>query len=492
MRITHRRRRGVLAAAAILLPACGRATARAPEVPQADVTARIARVENGLLPAIRVRGRSYTPSTIDERLRGLGVPAASVAVINGGRLQWAKAYGMADVESGRRATTATLFQAASMSKPVASMGALRLVEEGRLALDEDVNAKLRSWKVPAGDLTARKPVTLRGLLTHSAGLTVHGFPGYAASASVPTVAQILSGEKPANTAVVRVDIEPGSRWRYSGGGMTVMQLLMSDVTGEPFPALMRRLVLDPLGMSSSTFEQPLPPTFAARAATGYRRGGRAVEGRYHTYPEMAAAGLWTTPTDLAAWIVDVQRSLAGTSRRVLSREMTTAMVTPGIGGWGLGVGVEGAGDSLRFSHGGSNEGFRGVFVGFAHGGNGAVVMTNSDLGSAVADEIVLAIAREYGWPGYRPREIVPIVLTPEAMSQYAGVYAVPGGTLRLTVSVDGGRVMVTQSGTPIEVVPTAPDAFAPTVPASPLRFERDSSGKIVALRAGDRRLERVP
>jgi CubicO group peptidase (beta-lactamase class C family) len=445
------------------------------------------------MPATRVRGRTYTPSTIEERLKALGVPAVSVAVVNDGRVEWAKAYGMADVEAGRAATTATLFQAASMSKPVASMGALRLVQEGKLALDEPVNMKLRSWSVPANDLTAQRPVTLRGLLTHSAGLTVHGFPGYGGDAAVPTVVQILNGEKPANTAAVRVDLEPGSRWRYSGGGMTVMQLLMSDVTGEPFPALMRRLVLDPIGMAASTFEQPLPEARAADAATAYRRGPRAIAGRYHAYPEMAAAGLWTTPSDLARWIIEVQRSLRGESNRVLSRETTSAMLTPGIGTWGLGVAIEGSGDSLRFSHGGSNEGFRGTFVGFARRGSGAAVMSNSDIGGLVVEEIMHAIAREYGWPGYAPREIVSIAVTPETLEQYTGAYALSSTPLRLTVRADSGRLMVMQPGSGwIEVIPTAPDAFMPTVPAPPLRFERDASGRVVALMAGERRLERVP
>jgi CubicO group peptidase (beta-lactamase class C family) len=424
-------------------------------------------------------------------MRVHGVPAVSVAVIYDGRVEWAKAYGVADVESGRAATTATLFQAASMSKPVASMGALRLVQEGRLTLDEDVNARLRSWRVPASDLTAKRAVTLRDLLTHSAGLTVHGFPGYAADATVPSVVQILNGEKPANTAAVRVDIEPGTRWRYSGGGMTVMQLLMSDVTGEPFPALMRRLVLDPIGMDASTYEQPLPAARATQAATAYRRGGRPVVGRYHTYPEMAAAGLWTTPTDLAKWVIEVQQSLAGRSNRVLSREMTAAMLTPSIGGWGLGVGV--AGDSLSFSHGGANEGFRGTFVGFTTRGQGAVLMANSDLGGFLVEEILLAIAKEYGWPGYAPREIVPIAVAPEVLNQYAGVYSLPGGPLRLTVKVENGQLMIMQGNGPwFEAIPTAPDAFTAAVSAPPLRFERDAAGKVVALMAGDTRLARVP
>jgi CubicO group peptidase (beta-lactamase class C family) len=480
-----------LALAVALSPtACGPSAAR---VSESQAAARISRIEQGLLPPTRVQGRSYTPATIDERMRVLGVPAASVAVINDGRIEWAKAYGLADVDARRPATSATLFQAASISKPVAAMGALRLVQEGRLALDEDVNLRLRSWKVPANELTARWPVTLRGIMTHSAGLTVHGFPGYAPGAPVPTVVQLLGGEKPANTAAVRVDIEPGSRSRYSGGGMTVMQLLMTDVTGEPFPALMRRLVLDPIGMTVSTYEQPLPASRAAEAATGYRSGGRAVPGRYHTYPEMAAAGLWTTPTDLARWIIEVQRSLAGTSNRVLSREMTAAMLTRGVGSHGLGPGIDGAGDSLTFGHGGANEGFRAMITGFATRAQGAVVMTNSDEGMALVREILQAIAREYGWPGAAPRVVVPVAVSPEAIREYAGRYVLPGRPLELSVSVENERLMARQgAGMPFELVPTATNVFTPLVDAPPFRFERDSAGKVTALVVGGTRLERRP
>jgi CubicO group peptidase (beta-lactamase class C family) len=489
--MTWRLKGSLLAAATCmaLLPGCSRTV----RVPGPDVAARVSRVEQGLIPAIRVQGRTYTPATIEERMRVLGVPAVSVAVVNDGRIEWAKAYGLADVGTRRPATTATLFQAASISKPVAAMGALRLVQEGRLALDEDVNTRLRSWRLPANELTARRPVTLRLIMTHSAGLTVHGFPGYAAGAPVPTVAQLLSGEKPANTAAVRVDIEPGSRWRYSGGGTTVMQTLMTDITGEPFPSLMQRLVLDPIGMTASTYEQPLPPSRAMEAATGYRSGGRAVVGRYHTYPEMAAAGLWTTPTDLARFIIEVQRSLAGASNKVLSREMTVAMLTRGVGGHGLGPGIDGAGDSLRFGHGGANEGFRAMFTGFATRGQGAVVMTNSDNGMAIVGEIMQAIAGEYGWPGFAQRVVVPLAMTAEAMGEYAGRYVLAGRPLELRIAVEDGRLMARQGdGSPFELVRTGRDAFTPLVDAPPFRFERDSAGKITTLVVGGTRLERRP
>lgn len=475
-------------AAALALVACSR-TVRAPEP---DVSARIARIEQGLLPTVQVRGRTYTPTTIEERMRAVGVPAVSVAVINDGQIEWAKAYGLADVESQRPATAATLFQAASISKPVAAIAALRLVQEGRLALDEDVNAKLRSWKLPGNGLTVKQPVTLRLIMSHAAGTTVHGFPGYAPGNPVPTVPQLLDGAKPANTAAVRVDLEPGTRWRYSGGGTTIMQLLMTDVTGEPFPSLMRRLVLAPAGMTASTYEQPLPPSRALEAATGYRTNGRAVVGRYHTYPEMAAAGLWTTPTDLARLAVEIQRSFAGKSNKLLTREMTAAMLERGVGGHGLGPSVDFGGDSLRFGHGGANEGFRALWTAFATRGQGAVVMTNSDAGMAVAGDVLQAIAREYGWPGYAPRVITPLVVTAETLREYAGRYDLPNTQFHVTITLEEGRLIATRPGVPpFELVPRQANVFTPTIDAPPFVFQRDSAGAVTTLVVGDTRLVRA-
>lgn len=372
------------------------APAAAAQTSAADA-ARIARIENDIRSAPVVRGNA---TTIEARMRALNVPAVSIAVVDSGRVVWAKAYGVIDASSLRPATAATRFQAASMSKPVASMAALRLVEDGTLALDSSVNSRLRSWKIPENDLTRKTPVTLRMLLTHTAGLTVHGFPGYAAGAAVPTVPQILDGKSPANTPAVRVDMAPGTRWRYSGGGMTVAQLLMSDVTTEAFPELVRRLVLAPANMTSSGYEQPLPDSVATFGAVAHRTNGTPIPGRWHTYPEMMAAGLWTTASDLGHFIIEMQNAYAGQSR-VLSQTMARAMLTPGLGSFGLGIQMRGEGDSVRFSHGGSNAGFRGEFVGYVTGGRGVVVLTNGDAGGRLVSEIISAVGREYSWPGLR-------------------------------------------------------------------------------------------
>ncbi|MGH9801088.1 MAG: serine hydrolase domain-containing protein, partial [Blastocatellia bacterium] len=361
---------------------------------------RIARVESGLTPAVIIKDRTV-PMTLADRMKHYKVPGVSIAVINDGKIEWAKAYGLTEAGGSSPVTAETMFQAASISKPVAAMGMLALVEKGLLTLDEDVNVKLKSWKVPENDLTKDQKVTLRRLASHSAGLTVHGFRGYADGEAVPTIVQVLDGQRPANSAAVRVDLLPGSKWRYSGGGITVMQLLMTEVTGKQFPVLMRELVLDKIGMKNSTYEQPLPADKAMKAAIGHRALGAAIKGKFHTYPEMAAAGLWTTPTDLAKFAIEIQKSKAGKSNKVLSQAMIARMLTKQSEDYGLGIGLGGEGNKASFSHGGSNEGFKCNLFAYSETGQGAVVMTNGDLGGQLASEISRSIAVEYGWPDFK-------------------------------------------------------------------------------------------
>src|SRR5947199_1476359 len=273
------------------------------------LSAPLARAQTASPPTRPVRAQAADSHTdaIDDfvrtQMRRRHIPGLSLAVIQDGKIIRAKGYGVAEQGGERWVTASTLFQAGSISKSVAALGALRLVEQGKLALDEDVNAKLNTWKVPENSFTREKKVTLRGILSHTAGLTVHGFPGYAVNGPVPSLVQVLDGAKPTNTAPIRVDILPGSKWRYSGGGYTVMQQMIIELTGKPFPRFMEDAVLGPLGMNESTYEQPLPADKAKLTATGHSRDRSPIKGRWHIYPEMAAAGLWTTASDLARFAI---------------------------------------------------------------------------------------------------------------------------------------------------------------------------------------------
>ena len=417
---------------------------------------RIAKVENGLRPPVLVEGDKTW--TLAERMRHYHVEGVSIAVIRDSKIEWAKGYGFADVEAKQPVTPATLFQAASISKPVAAMGALALVEDGKLALDGDINRFLKSWKVPANAHTAKAPVTLEGLLSHTAGLTVHGFPGYAAGEAVPTVPQVLDGAAPTNTAAVRVDLDPGTQHRYSGGGYTIAQLAMTDVTGQPFPALMQRLVLGPLAMKESTFDQPLPAARVAEAAAGYRDDGKPLPGKRHVYPEMAAAGLWTTPSDLARFAIGLQKMLAG-GKGPLDKAMAQNMITPRKDNYALGLGIEEEGRTTYFTHSGGNEGFRCLLYASANRGYGAVVMTNSDAGVPLVREILRAIAAVYFWEGYQIDAIAPAKLSAEELTMYAGRYRLDADTIFIVTPAGAGFEVRVPLAETFELIPVSRVAF---------------------------------
>lgn len=441
---------------------------------------RLERVENGLLPPVIIKGQPVEPMKLADRMKFYKTPGLSVAVINHGRIEWARGYGVREVNGGA-ITAETLFQAASISKPVAAAAALRLVQEGKLNLDEDVNRQLVSWKVPENEFAKEKIVTLRELLSHSAGLTVHGFGGYERDAPVPTLLQVLDGVKPANSDPIRVDTLPGAKFRYAGGGYVVLQQLLLDVTGKPFPALMQDTVLAQIGMAHSTYEQPLPKERWPEAAVGYRPTGEKVQGDWHTYPEMAAAGLWATPTDLASFVIELQQSLAGKSNKVLSQEMTKQMLTPQAGDWGLGVELLGKDASAGFSHGGANEGFRCILVGYNSTGRGAVLMTNSDSGSGLNEELLASIAKEYDWADYLPKEKVLAHIDPKLYDSYAGQYELDPEIL-LTVTAEEGRLMV-QATDPIkrELYPESETRFFSLAVPAEITFEKDAKGEVFQL-----------
>jgi CubicO group peptidase (beta-lactamase class C family) len=359
---------------------------------------QITRVEKGIEPLVIDDPAHALTLDVRELMKAYNDPALSIAVIDDYRIAWTKAYGVVGADDSRPVNDHTLFQAGSISKPVAATAMLHLVESGRLSLDEDVNKYLTTWKVPENEFTANAKVTLRRLASHTAGTTVHGFPGYEVGAAQPTIAQILDGTTPANTDPVRVDFLPGSKARYSGGGVTIEQLVLTDVTGEPFPELLRKWVFDKLDLRDSTFEQPLPPARAAHAAHGAHSDGKPVKGNWHVYPEMAAAGLWTTPTDLAKFAIETALAEEGKSAKVLNTATTRERLTPQPGTDNIGLGFFLPPKSPgEFGHDGADEGFQASLVMNAKSGKGVVIMTNSENGTLIAWELIRSVAREYAW-----------------------------------------------------------------------------------------------
>ena len=389
--------------------------------------ARIERVLSGLRPPVAIKGQPPEKWTLAEGMAQSHVPGISIAVIDNGQIDWARGFGVKQAGTADPVSTSTLFEAQSISKAVTATATLVLVNSGRLSLDKSPNDYLKSWKLPYNEYQAQEKVTLRRILSHSSGLTVGGFAGYRVGEPLPSLLQILNGEKPANNPPIRVDFVPGSKFRYSGGGAEVMQQLLLDVTGQPFPELMKRLVLTPVGMTSSSYEQPLPQARWAEAASGHDGEGTVVKGKWPIQPEMAAGGLWTTPTDLAKWELAITSAWKGEQNKLFSKRIATEMLTVQKAPYGLGVEVEGTGPSLEFSHGGSNFGFRAQVVMFPAVGKGAVIMANGDRADWVISSLIKSIASEYDWPALKQteREVVP--LSTAQLDVLAGVYSLPPG-----------------------------------------------------------------
>jgi CubicO group peptidase (beta-lactamase class C family) len=455
-------------------------------------------------PAVGAHAQTSRLDSLDAFVRAQiaerRIPGLSLAIIDDGRIVAARAYGVTDETTRAPVTTATLFQAGSISKPVSALAALHLVEAGRLSLDADVNAKLASWKVPDNRFTAVQKVTLRRLLSHNAGVTVHGFPGYDRAGPIAALVQVLDGAPPANTPPIRVDTTPGAIWRYSGGGFTIMQQLLIDVTRKSFPQFLQQTVLGPIGMTSSSFEQPPPAARAALNASGYYGDRSPVRGHWHVYPEMAAAGLWTTPTDLARFAIEVQQSLAGHGHGVISAAMTRQYLTEQIGGSGLGIGVAGSGRDLRFSHGGRDEGFDAQLYAYAQTGQGVAIMINANDDSRFMGRLLGYIARLYKWEGDQwnaaPAAAKGVSVPAALLARYAGYYEAAENQMLTLVSDPQGRGLATLANDlPDEdFLPLDTVRFGSTDRAVQLTFDRGAQGVVDAVvwRAPNGSVKRMP
>jgi CubicO group peptidase (beta-lactamase class C family) len=336
--------------------------------------------------------------TLEEAMTALNIPSVSLALIDGDRIAFARAYGASS-------TPETIYQAASLSKFVAAVGAMRLAEAKRLDLDADVNASLASWKVPQNGFDKGHPVTLRGLLSMTAGIGVPGFLGYAIGDEVPNLTQIVYGVPPANSAPITVIAEPGSVYRYSGGSYEVAEALMVDTMGTSFPDLMKEVVLEPAGMSRSSFATALSADLEREAMHGHLADGSEIPGGYHLFPEHAAAGLWSTPTDLANLLILIGRAWRGESQLFLAPQTVREMLTPQNGApYGLGAAIGKADGVLVVMKRGQNAGFQSYLILLPAEGKGMVVMTNGDNGSILAEALIRRAAQLFDWPALGPLE----------------------------------------------------------------------------------------
>jgi len=414
----------------VVVVGCGSAqTSPVAPPPGADSATRIASIERHVPPNVRFAGdhRTFELATL---MRNHKVPAVSVAVFDHYQLQWAHAWGYANVDKRVPATDATLFRAGSLSETPHVLAVLETVADGKLALDRPINDQLVSWKLSDNELTQQAPVTLRELLGHVAGMGQGNFSGYAADATLPTAQQILAGAPPANSQPVRVELPPGTTYRYSEAGIVITQLALVDQWHQPYPEILAQHVFAPLGMTHSTYEQPLSPARKADTAMGYRADETEEARTDRVYPEMAAAGLWTTPSDLARLFAELALARTGGSKLIskeIAMEMTTKSgnvpnATP-LGTWLFEVG----GVPL-FGRRSADNGFRARVYASLGGGYGAVIMTNSDNGAELCDRLFAGIADEYHWPAV-DRPLVRVKLDIAQRAAFTGWYFQPNKTL---------------------------------------------------------------
>lgn len=442
-----------------------------------EVEDKIVAVENSLGGWVHIQD-SVNTWTIQQRMAYYDIKGASIAVVQNYKIIWAKGYGWADVKTNKPVTPQTLYQAGSISKSLNAVGVLKLVHDKKLDLYKDINQYLQTWKFPYDSLSKGKMITTANLLSHSAGLTVHGFPGYANGDTIPSLPAVLNGKAPANTEAVRSAFEPGVRFQYSGGGITISQLIVEDITRMPYDKYMFQNVLQPLGMTMSSYTQPPADNKKQFLATGYRANGKEVDTKFHVYPEQAAAGLWTNPTDLCKYIIETQLSINGKQSNVLNKEMTRLRLTPYVdSSVALGVFIEKKGGEKYFGHNGADEGFLSAYTGSFENGNGVVVMVNSD-NSKLLNEVINSVATVYGWKDYyTPVNKKIISLEDKRADAYAGDYLLQGDTLTISRK-DNAHFLTVNRSEIFQIYYSSPDAFFSKDLPLEFMIENDQAGKV--------------
>lgn len=448
---------------------------------QTDLQKKITEVENNLSGQNLIGDEK--PMNLEQRMKFHNIKGVSIAVIENHKLVFAKAYGVADSATGKKTTTQTLFQAASISKSFNALAIIKLYHDQKLDLYTDINTYLKTWKFPYDSLSKGKNINTANLLSHTAGLSVHGFGGYEIGQPLPTTIQILNGTAPANSAPVRSLFEPGTKQQYSGGGTTISQQLLTDITGQPYESYLNQNILGALKMTGSTFSQPPLDNKKRFLATGYHINGTPIKGNYHVYPEQAAAGLWTNPTDLAKYVIETQLAYQGKSSKVLSQQDTKIRLTPYANdkGSALGVFIEDYNGTKYFGHGGSNQGFQSAYYGSLDGGNGLVIMVNSDNG-AIIPELINSIAKVYGFKGlYTTKTIATVQVDQAILESYSGKYQLAPNFI-LSITKEGKQLFAQASGQrKSEIYATGQNMFFSKAANATIEFIKDEHGEIIEL-----------
>ncbi|HEY0661992.1 MAG TPA: serine hydrolase domain-containing protein [Lysobacter sp.] len=489
-------RRATLAAAMLVACLLIGGTASAQHVDGAATQQSLAALEHGLRPVVLKAGEPLPAWSLRERMAHYHVPGVAIAILKNGEVVHAAGYGVREAGTHDAVDADTLFSVGSISKVAAAATSLRLVSQGRIDLDRDVNAYLKSWRIPSAPDIGNPVVTMRMLMSHTAGLNVHGFPDFQPGERLPTLIETLDGKSPAKNDAVRLKHEPGWVSDYSGGGVMVEQQVIEDVTGLPLEAVARTLVFDPIGMPRSTFENPLPAT-RGNIAKAHDEQGRptALPRGWETFPELAACGLWTSANELGAFVGALIKSYQGKGdflpRAIATEMMTEVSPSP----HGLGPRVEGAGTTRIFHHGGANDSYHAWIEGYLETGDGFVILTNGAQGYDLHREIRNALSDALGH-GVNPA-VRSVALGTTAPADYAGSYridaAVPMDVRRALADtfdydsfelkiVDGAVALgVPGESKPVPLLPLGPTQFANPSGSRQFEVHRDARGIVRGL-----------
>ena len=451
---------------------------------QLSTAEKIRTVENNLGGWVKIQnGAGWN---ILDRMAWYKINGLSIAVINTYKIEWAKGYGWADTAEKRKVTTTTLFQPASIGKSIHAAGTMKLVEQGKLDPNKDINDYLKRWKFPYDSLSRGKKITTFHLLSNSAGLSVHGFDGYKWDQPLPGIVQIINGDPPSNSPPVRSVFEPGIKFLYSGGGYTISEMMVEDITAKKYADYMKQAVLKPIGMTHTYFNGGLTKEAKTNLATAYRHDGKSIGCKYHIYPENACgASLWSTPTDFAKFIIELQLSLKDKSNKILTAENTRKLFTPYVSDfYGLGFFIEKKGDEVYFHHTGLNEGFVSDYYGSITSGRGVVIMANTDLASYpdITEEIINSVASVYEWKGfYKPVIKKEITVQDSIYKQYTGIYKFDGVDQTVKVYQQNGKLWFHDSSSPVPWLmhfTSDKDFFFHEIVFNNHVFARDSTGEV--------------
>ena len=405
-----------------------------------DDLLEISVIENSLFQQVQINGDSLQKFSIQERMDFYKVPGVSIAIVENKKLKWAKGYGYANIKTREKINTNTLFQAGSISKPLAALSILKLYENDSLKLNKDINYYLKYWKITDRKFTKKQKVTLERLLSHTAGINIHGFPGYQQKEKTPTIIDVLNGE--GNTGRIVVETIPGSTWKYSGGGYIIAQKVVEDITNKSFNRYMLDNILLPMGMKNSTYQKLTPENSQTNISSGYNSDGKVIDGLWHNYPEKAAAGLWTTPKDLALYCIKIQEIISGKKNEILKKRTLKKMFIKHKNNWGLGPALREENGSLIFEHTGKNAGFTNEMIANAEKGYALIIMTNSDNGKNLISEIKNAIFKYYKWSRTNFQTVDTLSLSNRILKKYVGKYELKEYNLIFDVQIKNNQLYI--------------------------------------------------